>query len=74
MPETVVDLFCPDCGKFLCTVTDSPLIEGKDFFCVDCALTRMETENRRDTLVALRNEDVVFDIMRTNKGVCTYTP
>ena len=72
--DVVVDLYCPDCGAHLGRVTVSPLIEGQDFFCVDCALSRLEQENKPDPLASIRGVDVTFDVMRTNKGVCTYLP
>lgn len=69
-----IDVFCPDCGMFLCSVTSSPLIEGKEFFCVECATARLTKMDRRDSYRTLRSLDVTFDLLRTNKGICTYLP
>ena len=60
------DFYCADCGMFIGAL---PVSFGETFFCADCGIKRME-QIKTDEVP----QDIVFDIMRTNKGACTYNP
>ena len=61
------DVLCADCGTFIGSL---PLDYGKEFYCIDCAEARMRRIGIEQQTTT--DEDFVFDLMKTNKGTCTY--
>jgi hypothetical protein len=64
-------VLCSDCGTLLGNLPVG-LEDSKEFFCGDCGLVRMENIMSDTNLDLQTTDDVIFDIMRTNKGHYTY--